>query len=250
MKHKILFTFLFVLSVSLSACSKNSNSFSSDSSISSNESSVYSFDSKEPGITLEDLNAEISGLETLNARKVRYTYHIVEKLSGTYYKTMLDGSEMKEGEYVADLVTEPKNNSNDTNIKLISGNPTTEIQRFFATSYTSAINVKGWLSYQATRRQFLDKAQEGEGFEERFYINPITLYMRIWGRKPANAGIDGDYFGLEEYERVYNTEGYCVSLYIKEYTYMKGTLSSFNNEPRYYNGSYEYTLNCAIEYLD
>ncbi len=62
--------------------------------------------------------------------------------------------------------------------------------------------------------------------------------------------MDGIYFSYEEFERIYNAEGYCTSLKIKEYTFMQGTLSSWNNGSRYYDGSYEYTLTCGIEYLD
>ena len=124
------------------------------------------------------------------------------------------------------------------------------MQRFYGREYTSSVTPSGWLGYHSQRRNFLNSAQEGEGFEESFYTNPLTLWMRIWGRRPANAQMDGIYFGYEEFERVYNTEGYCASLKIKEYTYMKGTLSSWNNPTREYDGSYEYSLTCAIEYLE
>ena len=165
---------------------------------------------------------------------------------------MLDSSEMPEGEIIGDFVSEPKNNNLDTNITLISGTPVTQMQQYFAKSYSSSITPSGWLSYHSQRRDFLKSAQEGEGFEERFYTGPLTLWMRIWGRRPANAQMDGTYFCYEEFERVYNEEGYCTSLKIKEYTYMQGTLTRWNSNPRsrYYNGSYEYSLTCDIEYLE
>ena len=251
---------------------KNSSSKESDSllSISSEESSVtsdlsadlssggssssvfsYPFDNKEQGLTLEQVTDEINQIDPQpqEKQKVRYTWHIVEKLTGTYYKAMLDGREMPEGEIIGDFVSEPNNNL-DTNIKLIRGTPVTQMQQLYARNYTSSVTPKGWLGYHSQRRSFLDNAQEGEGFEERFYTNPLTLWMRIWGNRPANAQMDGIYFSYEEFERVYNSAGYCTSLKIKEYTYMHGTLTSFNNGSRYYDGSYEYTLNCAIEYLE
>ena len=275
MKRKIVTSLLFVLGITLSACSIRENSFnsqseepessfSSDSSIdssdiisstsgdSSNSVFSYPFEDKDRGLTLEQITEEINKINPQPEEKVkvRYTWHIVEKLTGNYYKVMLDGSEMPEGEIVGDFVSETRTNNLDANIDLISGTPVTDMQKFYAQSYTSSVTPSGWLSYHSQKRQFLDSAQEGEGFEERFYTNPLTLWMRSWGRRPANAQMDGIYFSYNEFERVYNAAGYCTSLKIKEYTYMKGSLSSWNNPTRDYDGSYEYSLTCAIEYLE
>ena len=279
MKRNITFAVLFVISLLVSACSQslvsskdsvldvessdpllsttssNSSSDLSSSDLSSNGSSSsgfsYSFENKEAGLTLEQITEEINKINPQPEErvKVRYTWHIVEKITGNYYKTMLDGSEMTEGEIVGDFVSEPRTNNLDSNIQLISGTPVTQMQQYYARQYTSSVTPSGWLSYHSQRRQFLDSAQEGEGFEERFYTNPLTLWMRSWGRRPANAQMDGIYFSYNEFERVYNAAGYCTSLKIKEYTYMKGSLSSWNNPTRDYDGSYEYSLTCAIEYL-
>ena len=269
MKKNIAFAILFISSLLISACSSNegsirresselesSNSTSLPSSSLSSRSSFpsysYSFENKEAGLTLEQINEEINKIDPQpqEKRKIRYTWHIVEKITGKFFKAMLDGSEMPVGETVGDFVSEPKTNNLDTNIKLISGTPVTQMQQLYARQYASFVTPSGWLSYHSQRRQFLDKAQEGEGFEERFYTGPLTLWMRIWGRRPENAQMDGIYFSLEEFERVYNAEGYCTSLRIKEYTYMKGSLSSWNNPTREYDGSYEYSLTCAIEYIE
>ena len=269
MKRKIVISLLFIIGISLSACSPKESSFSSqssgsessdvsDSSIDSSSSDSsssgysYSFEDKESGLTLEQITDEINKInpQPQENKKVRYTWHIVEKITGNYFKTMLDGSEMPEGEIIGDFVSEPKNHNLDSNIQLISGTPVTQMQQYYARNYTSSVTPKGWLSYHEQRRVFLKSAQEGEGFEERFYTGPLTLWMRIWGRRPANAQMDGIYFSYEEFERIYNAEGYCTSLKIKEYTFMQGTLSSWNNGSRYYDGSYEYTLTCGIEYLD
>ena len=274
MKRKIVTSLLFVLGITLSACSIRENSFnsqseepessfSSDSSIdssdiisssgdSSNSVFSYPFEDKDRGLTLEQITEEINKInpQPKEKVKVRYTWHIVEKLTGNYYKVMLDGSEMPEGEIVGDFVSETRTNNLDANIDLISGSPVTDMQKFYAQNYTSSVTPSGWLSYHSQKRQFLDSAQEGEGFEERFYTNPLTLWMRSWGRRPANAQMDGIYFSYNEFERVYNAAGYCTSLKIKEYTYMKGSLSSWNNPTRDYDGSYEYSLTCAIEYLE
>ena len=280
MKRNITFAVLFVISLLVSACSQslvsskdsvldvessdpllsttssNSSSDLSSSDLSSNGSSSsgfsYSFENKEAGLTLEQITEEINKINPQPEErvKVRYTWHIVEKITGNYYKTMLDGSEMTEGEIVGDFVSEPRTNNLDSNIQLISGTPVTQMQQYYARQYTSSVTPSGWLSYHSQRRQFLDSAQEGEGFEERFYTNPLTLWMRSWGRRPANAQMDGIYFSYNEFERVYNAAGYCTSLKIKEYTYMKGSLSSWNNPTRDYDGSYEYSLTCAIEYLE
>ncbi len=274
MKRNITFAVLLVISLLVSACSQSlvsskdgvldvessdpllstiSSDSSSDLSSSGSSSSGFSypFEDKDRGLTLEQITEEINKINPQPEErvKVRYTWHIVEKITGNYFKTMLDGSEMNEGEIVGDFVSEPNNNL-DTNIKLISGTPVTQMQQYYARQYTSSVTPSGWLSYHAQRRKFLDNAQEGEGFEERFYTNPLTLWMRIWGRRPANAQMDGIYFSYEEFERVYNAAGYCTSLKIKEYTYMKGSLSSWNNPTRDYDGSYEYSLTCTIEYLE
>ncbi len=278
MKRKIVTSLLFVVGISLSACSIRDNSFfsqsnepesfivsdasveslSSDSSVeslssdSSSSSFSYSFEEKQAGLTLEEITEEINKInpQPEERKKVRYTWHIEEKLTGLYPEAMLDGTQMPEGEIVGDFVSEPKNHNLDTNIKVISGTPVTRMQRYYASSYSSSITPKGWLSYHAQRRQFLDNAQEGEGFEERFYTNPLTLWMRIWGRRPANAQMDGIYFSYEEFERTYNDSGYCLTFKVKEYTYVKGTMTSFMNGTVEYDGSYEYSLNCGIEYLD
>ena len=269
MKNFTRCSLLFIVSLSLVACSQTESSFNSESKepdtsfiASSSNSSMssgsafpsfsYSFDNKEDGLTLEQITEEIDKIDPkpVEQVKVRYTWHIVEKLTGKYFKAMLDSSEMPEGEIVGDFVSEPKTSNLDTNITLISGTPVTQMQQFYAKQYTSSVTPSGWLGYHSQRRKFLDRAQEGEGFEERFYTNPLTLWMRIWGRRPANAQMDGIYFSYEEFERVYNAAGYCTSLKIKEYTYMKGTLSSWNNPTREYDGSYEYSLTCNIEYLE
>ena len=263
MKNFTKYSLLFIASLSLIACSQTESSFKSESkepevssidssSIESSSSSFsYSFENKEVGLTLEQITEEINKIDPKpeEKKKVRYTWHIVEKITGNYYKAMLDGSEMPEGEIVGDFVSETRNNNLDTNIILISGTPVTQMQQLYARQYTSSVTPSGWLGYHSQRRQFLDNAQEGEGFIERFYTSPLTLWMRSWGRRPTNAQMDGIYFSYDELERVYNAEGYCTSLTIKEYTYMKGTLSSWNNPTREYDGSYEYSLTCAIEYI-
>ena len=254
MKRQII-TLLFALGISLSACSPNADS-SHDSSQTGDSSSSSSFSDdfpkKEAGLTLEQITEEINKIdpEPQEQIKVRYTWHIVEKITGNYYKVMLDGSEMPEGEIVGDFVSETRKHNLDADIQLISGTPVTQMQQYYARNYTSSVTPSGWLTYHAQRRSFLNSAQEGEGFEEKFYINPLTLWMKIWGTRPANARMDGTYYAYEEFERVYNAAGYCTSLTIKEYTHIKGTLTSRNNGSRYYDGSYEYTLTCAIEYLD
>ena len=283
MKRKIVTSLLFVIGISLSACSIRGNplfsqsnepesfivsdasveSLSSDASVESlsSDSSVeslssdssssgfsYPFENKESGLTLEQITEEINKIDPQpeERKKVRYTWHIEEILTGLFPKVMLDNTQMPEGKIVGEFVSEPRNHNLDTNIKVISGTPVTQMQQYYASSITPS----GWLGYHSQRRQFLERAQEGEGFEERFYTGPLTLWMRIWGRRPENAQMDGIYFGYNEFERVYNEAGYCISLKIKEYTYIKGTMTSFTNGSVDYDGSYEYSLTCGIEYLE
>lgn len=281
MKRKILFSALFILSVSISACSQSQNlsnasskkeessilqpssdskieessdveSSSVDASSSGGSSFSYDFPKKEDGLTLEQINEEINKIKPApeERKKVRYTWHIEEKLTGLYPKMMLDDTQMPEGVIVGDFVSEPRNHNLDTNIKIISGTPVTQMQQYYARNYSSSITPSGWLGYHSQRRIFLNNAQEGEGFEERFYTGPLTLWMRIWGRRPANAQMDGIYFAYEEFERTYNDSGYCTTFKVKEYTYVKGTMTSFMNGSVNYDGSYEYSLTCDIEYLE
>ena len=239
---------------STSSSSSNSNVNSASSSVdlsSSSNSGSYSYDfpKKEAGLTLDEITEEVGKLPAEERKRVRYTWHFEEKLTGTYPMTMKDGSDMPAGEYVLDFVTEPKQHNLDSNIKIISGTPVTKNQQYF-TSYTSSITASGWLSYHKDRRRFLDSAQEGEGFEERFYTGPLTLWMTIWGVRVQNANMDGTYFGVEEFERTYNEEGYCQTFKIHEFHYMKGTLSSFMGGTHDYDGTYEYNGVCTIEYLE
>ena len=230
-----------------SSSDTSSNAFSS----SSQNSDAYSYDfpKKEEGLTLEQITEEVNKYDSEERVKVRYTYHTEEKLTGTYPMTMDDGSQMAEGVYSLDLVTEPRTHNLDTNIKVISGTPFTKNQRFL-TSYTSSVTPSGWLGYHAQRRQFLNSAQEGEGFEERFYTGPLTLWMMDWGVRPANARIDGTYFSFTEFERIYNEAGYCISFKMKEFYHIKGTLSGFMIGEHYYDGTYEWNTTCTIEYLE
>ena len=208
MKRNILFTLLFILGLSVSACSQAESSSDSGSneiessvessieSLSSNNQSTsmysYPFEDKEEGLTLEQIIDEINKIDPKpqEQRKVRYTWHIVEKITGNFYKAMLDGSEMSEGETVGDFVSETRKHNSDADIQLISGTPITQMQQYYARNYTSSVTPSGWLSYHAQKRQFLNSAQEGEGFIERFYTKPLTLWMRSWGRRPANAQMD------------------------------------------------------------
>ena len=81
MKRNVTFALLFILGISLTACSQSESSFGSDSSesesslesSSSEEESIsaepssssfsYSFEDKESGITLEEINEEINKID-------------------------------------------------------------------------------------------------------------------------------------------------------------------------------------------
>ena len=269
MKRKIALVLLSILGISISSCSQadgssssgsnkslepssNSSSSSASSSSSLFPSYSYSFDNKEAGLTLEQITEEINKIDPKpeENKKIRYTWHIEEKLTGLYPYAMSDGTQMPEGVIVGEFVSEPRTNNLDTNIQVISGTPVTQMQRYYAQSYTSSITPSGWLGYHSQRRGFLKRAQEGEGFEERFYTGPLTLWMRSWGRRPENAQMDGIFFSYSELERVYDASGYCTTFKVKEFTFVQGTMTSFNNGSVVYDGSYEYSLTCSIEYLE
>ena len=252
MKSIVKCSVLLISIFSLLGCSQGQNSSNTNASntsenilSTSSKTGTFSYDlpEKEKGLTLEAFENELNKLNPKDARKVRYHYHSEEKLIGSYPM-----GEMQEGEYKLDLVTEPVKDNTDTNIQIISGTPTTTNQKLLR-NYTSAITAKGWLEYHAQRRKFLDYAQESEGFEERFYNGPLTTWMISWGNRPANATMDGTYFSLHEYERIHDEQGYCVTFRWKEYYYINGTLTTYNNGSKQYNGSYEWNMSCTFEYL-
>ena len=252
MKNIAKYCLLLLLTGSIVGCANNANSDTSTTSqVSSTSSVASSFNptaDKEDGLTLEAFNEEVNKLGTSRVRKIRYTYHIVEKIVGEYTYQGLS----EPGEYVADLVVEPRSgDSNDSNLVLVSGTATTQMQKFYARDYCPYITASGWLKYHEQRRTFKNQAQEGEGFEERFYVNPMRTWMISWGNRPANiTSKEGDFFAYDEFDRMYDAEGYCTSFVIKQYESMHGTITSHNNGTMHYDGSYEITVNCTIAYLD
>lgn len=147
MKRNGVFTLLFILGLSLGACSQAESSFDSGSSESeasldstssleesisaepSSSSFSYSFEEKEAGLTLEEITAEINKIDPKpeERKKVRYTWHIEEILTGLYPKAMLDSTQMPEGKIVGEFISEPRNHNLDTNIQAISGTPVTQM---------------------------------------------------------------------------------------------------------------------------
>lgn len=251
MKRNILFPILLVFSFSISSCASGKSALDSSFSPSSSEFS-YVFPNKQPGMNLEQFTNAMSGkdAEPVGLHNVKYTFHIVEKLTGTFYKQMTDRSEMPEGEIVGDFVSQPRYDDNGKllSIKLINGTVLTNTQKEYGAYYDASLSINQWLDYHAQNRRNYELG--GNNFEEVFYATPITLYFRVWSYKTSRFNVDGKFFYYEEFERTYDDKGYCTSFRTKYIEYIKGAVSYWNDpKPNYYNGSYEYTVDCTFEYL-
>lgn len=271
MKRNIVFTISFIVALLVSACSQSASFSSKESSdksllsiapsgnissvISSEESSYSNYvpvaPSREGGISLEAFTDEVKKLEEqTNNKKIRITYHIVETLEGSVPgATYRNGDPLLEGETVTDLVLESKNNSS-TDLKLINGQTTTQFADTFKAGIS--ITVKDWLSYHKERRSAAEReAQRGWNiFNECLKINPCYMWMVYAGNNPPNAGVEGTFFAYNEYERTFDQNGYCQNLLFREYTYIDGTFSRWDNKPQYYKGTFDAVARATIEYID
>lgn len=252
MKSKLIFSFLFVTSVLISACSQGATSFG-DSSTEKSSSSSYTptLPTREVGVDLEAFTETINALEPqTNNRKIRISYHIVETLDGSVPNaTYRNGDPLTEGETITDLVLESRNNSS-TDLKVIGGQSTTHFTEIFTAGIS--ITIKDWLSYHSERRNAAAReAQMGWNiFDENLKVSPFKMWMVYAGNKPANSGVEGTYFGYNEYERTFDANGYCQTILFREYTYIDGTFSRWDTKPQYYKGTFDAVATATIEYLD
>ena len=252
MKSKPIFTFLFVTSVLISACSQGKASFSSsqveDSSLISDTTSLPA---REGGVSLEAFTEAIDALSPqTNNRRIRVTYHIVETLEGSVPNaTYRRGGSLPEGETITDLVLESRNDSS-TDLKVISDQPTTNFSGSLATGIS--ITIKDWLSYHNERKNVATReAQPGWNiFNEDLKINPFKMWMVYAGNKPANSDVEGTFFSYNEYERTFDANGYCQTILFRDFTYIDGIFSRWDTEPQYYKGTFDAVATATIEYLD
>ena len=252
MKSKPVFPLLFIISVLISACSQGATSFS-DSFVKESSSSSYTptLPTREGGVDLESFTETINALEPqTNNRKIRISYHVVETLEGSVPSaTYRNGDPLPEGETITDLVLESRNNSS-TDLKVVSGQLTTH----FIDAFTSgvSITVKDWLSYHSERRNAAAReAQTGWNiFDENLKVSPFKMWMLYAGNKPANSSVEGTYFGYNEYERTFEANGYCQTIFFRDYTYIDGTFSRWDTSPQYYKGTFDAVATATIEYLD
>ena len=253
MKRYIFTVLSFIIALSMSACSRNSVSNESTLSSSSEEPTSSSYvpviPSKEEGVTLDAFTEKVNELSSLSQRPFRITYQIVETVVGTYPIYKRNGSELlEEGVYNTTLVIESSDGT-QSKTKVIGDRPNTTSTADAFTSGT-ILDAKGWLSYHKQRRSFLDSAQEGEGFKETFYLDSFRMWMVIWGNRPANSSVEGTYFGYEEFERTHDLNGYCKTIYYRNYQYIDGVFSRWDTKPKEYHGSYDFLVNGTVEYLD
>ena len=252
MKSFFRISALFVLSLTAIGCSNNtsSNSGTSESSESSSASTFNpSIPSRQEGVTLDAFTEEVNKLEQSTQRPFRITYQFVETVVGTFPIYKRNGSDLlEEGVYNSTLVLESSDGS-QSKLKVVGERPNTTSSADSFTSGTT-LDAKGWLGYHGNRRRFLDSAQEGEGFEETFYLDAFRMWMVIWGNRPANSQVDGTYFGYEEFERTHDENGYCKTIYYRDYRYIDGVFSRWNTQPKEYHGSYDFLVQGTVEYLD
>ena len=260
MKRNIAFALLFVLGLSIGACSSNGSASSEQDPSSSGLSSADSsssftppvpMPSREGGITQEAFSAELEKLEPqTNNRKIRLSYHIVETLEGsTPNATTRNGAPLSEGQTVTDLVLESRNDS-ASDLKLISGEASTR----FSQNFTSGIVIviKSWLSYHNERRSAAEREAQATWtiFDENFKANPFSMWMVYAGTKPANSGVEGTYFAYNEYERTFDENGYCQTILFRDFTYIDGIYSRWDTDPQYYKGTFDAVATATIEYLE
>ena len=265
MKHFAKCSLLFIVSLSVVACSQVDSSstkqskepepsFSSESSSELSSSSIFSYSlpEKEQGVSLETFTEEINKLEAqTNNRKIRISYHIVETLVGSVPNaTFRSGNDpLPEGETITDLVLESRNDS-ASDLKLISGEASTR----FSQTFTSGImiGIKNWLSYHKERRSAMEKEsmQGWSTFKESLNINPFKMWMLEAGDKPANSGVEGNFYEYNEYERTFDENGYCQTLLFRDYTYIDGVYSRWDTDPKQYKGTFDAVATATIEYLD
>ena len=252
MKSKLVFSLLFVTSVLISACSQGTTSFS-DSSVKESSSSSYTpaLPTREGGVDLEAFTEAINALEPqTNDRKIRISYHIVEALEGSAPNaTYRNGDFLPEGETITDLVLESRKNSS-TDLKVISGQSTTHFTEIFTAGIS--ITIKDWLSYHSERRNAAAReAQAGWNiFNEDLRVSPFKMWMVYAGNEPANSGVEGTYFGYNEFDRTFDTNGYCQTILFRDYTYIDGIFSRWDTSPQYYKGTFDAVATATIEYLD
>ena len=265
MKRNILFALTFLATLSLAACahditssniestSSAQNTSSVESTSSSASSSVFSssFPSKDGGISLEDFETETKKLPaTTESRKIRITYNTTITLEGsTFNATLRDGKPMTEGTLTNTFVLESRNNS-ASDLKLVSGQTRTNYERTCENGI--AIGISNWLSYQKTRKAAIAReAQQGwNQFDDYYSLNPYRCWMMEGGYRPGNADVEGVYYSYNIIDRTFDENGYCTSIYIKEYTYIDGTLIVWDRDPTYYKGSLTNIIEGTIEYLE
>lgn len=260
MKRSIVLALLFVLGLSIGACSSSGSASSeqdpSSSGLSSaDSSSSYTppipMPSREGGITHEAFSAELNKLEPqTNNRKIRLSYHIVETLEGSAPNaTTRNGTPLSEGQTVTDLVLESRNNS-ASDLKLVSG----EASTWFSQNFTSGIiiGIKSWLSYHNERRSAAEREAQATWtiFDENLKANPFSMWMVCAGTKPANSGVEGTYFAYNEYERTFDENGYCQTILFRDFTYIDGTFSRWDTDHQYYKGTFDAVATATIEYLE
>ena len=212
------------------------------------------YSSRPRGVSPDDLKEEAKNLSYASeATKVRITFTILETVTGSVPKTNRQGQ----------LPDGYRNESVIVIERTAGGGVVSDGPSFRTISFTNketacdanvfesgtAVTLSGWLGYQGQRRGFLDQAQEGEGFVESLTRNPYKTWMYIYGVRPANSSVEGSYFGSEEYERTYDENGLCQTMFCEDVIKIKGTLKVWNREPQYYDGVYKMTVNGVVEYL-
>lgn len=255
MKKNNIFAILLILSLGITACSNNESSFNGESQASSiantSSSASYSLPEREEGVSLETFTEEVNKLEPqTNSRKIRVSFHIVETLDGSVMNARdKNGDLLPQGETVTDLVLESIN-ENASNVKIVSGQANTRFSRLFTTGFT--IGLSNHLSYVNERRDAVNReAQPGWNvYRESLTLNPFNVWMVESGSRPANANVEGTFFAYTEDERAFDTNGYVRTMTIKEFTYIDGNYSKWDEGTNYYKGSFTAVAQGTYEYLD
>ena len=199
------------------------------------------------GVDVETFNAGIANYQSQEKGRITITYHMNEKVTGTVPAnySMRNGDPMPDGcDIDSDFVVELDNESDST--PTISGERPTRNSDLF--SGGTLLFVSSWANYQRQMRENKRHIAltEEESFQEKLYLNPLRMWMKgVYHNRVENSTLEGTEYFSEEYDRSFDSEGYCTTIIFREKLYIDGTLTRAAERPQYCKGTY--SMECVGE---
>lgn len=245
MKSTLKCLSLFLIALSTVGCDSAKSDETSKGAISSGVRDPLTSAVMDDGVTLEAFQTATNELATYTYTHAVITYDIKEVVEGTVpYWDRNGKNKLTEGEYNNHIEIEMTKSST----RLLSERATTNAAAVFENG--TPLNINGWLSYHSEKRRFRESAQEGEGFDERFYLTPsYRMWMKSYGNRVANATFEGTYKGSEEYNRVFNEYGLVTNMSCTDSAMFDGILKRWNTADTEYHGTYVLTCVATVEYF-